>query len=97
MTHTQHVSGHMIFLKVLLTVFTFSLCPPPPPVAPIDNVYSTLGLVKARKTQEYAERSGLKDEIEGKGSYTMFAPSNEAWNQLDSVSRTWIQNLSELI
>lgn len=64
--------------------------PPPPPVAPIDNVYGTLGLVKATTTQQYAEMSGLREEIEGKGSYTMFAPSNEAWKQLDSVSRTWV-------
>lgn len=55
-------------------------------MAPIDHVYGTLGLVKAKRTQQYSEMSGLRGEIEGKGSYTMFAPSNEAWGQLDAVS-----------
>uniref|UniRef100_A0A3Q3WA26 Uncharacterized protein n=1 Tax=Mola mola TaxID=94237 RepID=A0A3Q3WA26_MOLML len=56
-----------------------------PAVAPIDHVYGTLGLVKAKRTQQYSEMSGLRGEIEGKGSYTMFAPSNEAWGQLDAA------------
>lgn len=54
-------------------------------MAPIDNVYGTLGLVKATYTQQYADISKLRDEIEGKGSFTMFAPSNEAWDLLDAV------------
>lgn len=60
---------------------------PLPPVAPIDNVYGTLGLVKATATQQYADISKLREEIEGKGSFTMFAPSNDAWDQLDPVSK----------
>ena len=63
-------------------------------MAPIDHVYGTLGLVKATKTQRYSEMSGLRGEIEGKGSYTMFAPSNEAWAQLDRVSREEMWNVS---
>uniref|UniRef100_A0A8C7K4S9 Periostin n=1 Tax=Oncorhynchus kisutch TaxID=8019 RepID=A0A8C7K4S9_ONCKI len=54
-----------------------------PPVAPIDHVYGTLGLVKARTTQKYSALSKLREEIEGKGSFTMFSPSDEAWDLLD--------------
>ncbi|KAK9407795.1 periostin [Crotalus adamanteus] len=54
-----------------------------PAVAPIDHIFGTLGIVGATSTQHYSEMSKLKDEIEGPGSYTFFAPSNEAWNLLD--------------
>lgn len=57
-----------------------------PPVAPIDHVYGTLGVIKATATQKYADISKLRPEIEGSGSYTFFAPSNEAWDLLDDVS-----------
>lgn len=57
-----------------------------PSVAPIDHVYGTLGVVKATTTQKYADISKLRPEIEGSGSYTFFAPSNEAWELLDDVS-----------
>lgn len=66
-------------------------------MAPIDHVYGTLGLVKATTTQQYADMSKLREEIEGKGSFTMFAPSNEAWDQLDSVSRLKVWHFSERI
>lgn len=56
-------------------------------MAPIDHVYGTLGLVKATSTQNYADISKLRPEIEGSGSYTFFAPSNEAWELLDEVSQ----------
>ncbi|KAM6987510.1 periostin, osteoblast specific factor b [Tautogolabrus adspersus] len=58
-----------------------------PAVAPIDHVYGTLGLVKASSTQQYSEISELKPEIEGSGSFTFFAPSNEAWEELDETVR----------
>ncbi|XP_056127925.1 periostin, osteoblast specific factor b isoform X1 [Rhinichthys klamathensis goyatoka] len=58
-----------------------------PAVAPIDNVYGTLGLVKAKNTQEYSAISKLREEIEGSGSYTFFAPSNDAWDLLDTEVR----------
>ncbi|KAM7399041.1 hypothetical protein PAMP_018335 [Pampus punctatissimus] len=58
-----------------------------PAVAPIDHVYGTLGLVKASLTQEYADTSKLRPEIEGSGSYTFFAPSDEAWKLLDDTTR----------
>uniref|UniRef100_A0A672Y5X7 Periostin, osteoblast specific factor a n=1 Tax=Sphaeramia orbicularis TaxID=375764 RepID=A0A672Y5X7_9TELE len=58
-----------------------------PAVAPIDHVYGTLGLVKATTTQQYSDMSKLREEIEGKGSYTMFAPSNDAWEELEPVSK----------
>lgn len=56
-------------------------------VAPIDSVYGTLDLVKAKITQRYADQSKLSEEISGPGSYTMFAPSDDAWEDLDPVSR----------
>uniref|UniRef100_A0A668U383 Periostin, osteoblast specific factor a n=1 Tax=Oreochromis aureus TaxID=47969 RepID=A0A668U383_OREAU len=56
-------------------------------VAPIDHVYGTLGFVKATTTQQYAEVSKLRNEIEGKGAFTLFAPSNDAWDELDPVSK----------
>ncbi|XP_053153609.1 periostin isoform X3 [Hemicordylus capensis] len=54
-----------------------------PAVAPIDHVYGTLGIVGATSTQRYSDMSKLREEIEGDGSYTFFAPSNEAWDLLD--------------
>ncbi|XP_029528526.1 periostin-like [Oncorhynchus nerka] len=59
-----------------------------PAVAPIDNVYGTLGLVKAISTQEYSHISKLREEIEGSGTYTFFAPSNDAWDLLDGEVRS---------
>ncbi|KAM4701165.1 periostin isoform 4-T4 [Discoglossus pictus] len=58
-----------------------------PAVAPIDNVYGTLGIVKALSTQDYSDRSDLRKEIEGEGSFTFFAPSNDAWDLLDAETR----------
>ncbi|KAM9359738.1 periostin, osteoblast specific factor b isoform 2-T2 [Symphorus nematophorus] len=59
-----------------------------PAVAPIDHVYGTLGLVKATSTQKYADLSKLRPEIEGSGSFTFFAPSNDAWENLDEEVRS---------
>ncbi|XP_068455988.1 periostin-like isoform X2 [Clinocottus analis] len=59
-----------------------------PAVAPIDHVYGTLGLIKATTTQQYSDISKLREEIEGKGSFTMFAPSNEAWDLVESTVRS---------
>uniref|UniRef100_A0A8D3BV76 Periostin n=1 Tax=Scophthalmus maximus TaxID=52904 RepID=A0A8D3BV76_SCOMX len=56
-----------------------------PAVAPIDHVYGTLGLIKATTTQQYADMSKLREEIEGKGSFTMFAPSNDAWDKYNKT------------
>ncbi|XP_017346349.1 periostin, osteoblast specific factor b isoform X1 [Ictalurus punctatus] len=58
-----------------------------PAVAPIDHVYGTLDLVNAITTQQYSALSKLREEIEGPGSYTFFAPSNEAWDLLDTEVR----------
>ncbi|XP_067419132.1 periostin isoform X2 [Emydura macquarii macquarii] len=55
-----------------------------PAVAPIDHVYGTLGIVGATSTQQYSDMSKLREEIEGRGSFTFFAPSNEAWKQLET-------------
>ncbi|XP_027901218.1 periostin, osteoblast specific factor b isoform X2 [Xiphophorus couchianus] len=58
-----------------------------PAVAPIDHVYGSLALVQATSTQNYADISKLRPEIEGPGSFTFFAPSNDAWGLLDETIR----------
>ncbi|XP_017271819.1 periostin, osteoblast specific factor b isoform X2 [Kryptolebias marmoratus] len=66
-----------------------------PAVAPIDHVYGSLGLVMATSTQNYADSSKLRPEIEGPGSFTFFAPSNEAWEVLDeSVKSALVSNVN---
>ncbi len=50
------------------------------------NIYKTLGVVGATTTKMYSERAKLQEEIEGPGSFTFFAPSNEAWAALPIVS-----------
>lgn len=60
-------------------------------VLPIDHVYGTLGIVGATTTQGYSDVSKLREEIEGKGSFTYFAPSNEAWDNLDRSSPTQLE------
>ncbi|XP_067899760.1 transforming growth factor-beta-induced protein ig-h3 [Heterodontus francisci] len=53
------------------------------PVAlPINNIYNTLGTVGSASTQLYSDRANLRPEIEGPGTFTIFAPSNEAWAAL---------------
>nr|XP_015205184.1 PREDICTED: transforming growth factor-beta-induced protein ig-h3 [Lepisosteus oculatus] len=73
------------------TVITYECCPGYekvpgekgcPAALPLSNIYNTLGVVGATTTKMYSERAGLQPEIEGPGSYTMFAPSNEAWAAL---------------
>ncbi|XP_047450823.1 periostin, osteoblast specific factor b isoform X5 [Mugil cephalus] len=59
-----------------------------PAVAPIDHVYGSLAIVKATSTQNYADISKLRPEIEGPGSFTFFAPSNDAWELLDETMRS---------
>ncbi|KAF7237546.1 Periostin [Varanus komodoensis] len=66
-----------------------------PAVAPIDHVYGTLGIVGATSTQQYSDLSKLREEIEGQGSFTFFAPSNEAWNLLDRNSDKVLRWLDE--
>ncbi|XP_060904617.1 transforming growth factor-beta-induced protein ig-h3 [Labrus mixtus] len=73
------------------TVITYECCPGYeripgekgcPAALPLVNIYNTLGVVGATTTQMYSERAKLKEEIEGPGSFTFFAPSNEAWAAL---------------
>ncbi|XP_059202935.1 transforming growth factor-beta-induced protein ig-h3 [Centropristis striata] len=73
------------------TVITYECCPGYeripgekgcPAALPLVNIYNTLGVVGASTTQMYSERAQLKEEIEGPGSFTFFAPSNEAWAAL---------------
>ncbi|NXW07816.1 POSTN protein, partial [Fregetta grallaria] len=66
-----------------------------PAVAPIDHVYGTLGIVGAASTQQYSDISKLREEIEGRGSFTFFAPSNEAWEQLNTeIHRNLVDNVN---
>uniref|UniRef100_H3CBW8 Transforming growth factor-beta-induced protein ig-h3 n=1 Tax=Tetraodon nigroviridis TaxID=99883 RepID=H3CBW8_TETNG len=53
-----------------------------PAALPLVNIYSTLALVGASTTQMYSERAKLKEDIQGPGSVTFFAPSNQAWAAL---------------
>lgn len=69
---------------------------------PLVNIYNTLGVVGASTTQVYSDRAQLRDEIEGPGSFTFFAPSNQAWAALPAVSTTrpqqhcmWIRPLPD--
>ncbi|XP_016381489.1 periostin-like [Sinocyclocheilus rhinocerous] len=58
-----------------------------PAVAPIDTVYGTLDLVQAKITQRYSDQSKLREELDGAGSYTMFAPNEDAWEELEPASK----------
>ncbi|KAB5543488.1 hypothetical protein PHYPO_G00079740 [Pangasianodon hypophthalmus] len=58
-----------------------------PAAIPIDTIYGTLGLLKLDITQQYSDLSKIREEIDGAGSYTMFAPSSDAWEQLDVTAR----------
>ncbi|XP_071389845.1 transforming growth factor-beta-induced protein ig-h3 isoform X1 [Centroberyx affinis] len=53
-----------------------------PAALPLVNIFNTLGVVGATTTQMYSDRAKLKEEIDGPGSFTFFAPSNEAWAAL---------------
>ncbi|OWK12155.1 hypothetical protein Celaphus_00003615 [Cervus elaphus hippelaphus] len=54
-----------------------------PAALPLSNLYETLGVVGATTTQLYTDRTEkLRPEMEGPGSFTIFAPSNEAWSSL---------------
>lgn len=53
---------------------------------PLVNIYNTVGAVGASTTKMYADRAQLREEIEGPGSFTFFAPSNQAWAALPTVS-----------
>ncbi|KAK6474854.1 transforming growth factor-beta-induced protein ig-h3-like [Huso huso] len=73
------------------TMITYECCPGYekvqgekgcPSALPLSNIYNTLGVVGATTTKMYSERAELQPEIEGPGSFTIFAPSNEAWSTL---------------
>ncbi|XP_076994630.1 transforming growth factor-beta-induced protein ig-h3 isoform X1 [Tamandua tetradactyla] len=54
-----------------------------PAALPLSNIYETLGVVGSTTTQLYTDRTEkLRPEMEGPGSFTIFAPSNEAWASL---------------
>lgn len=57
-----------------------------PAALPLSNLYETLGVVGSTTTQLYTDRTEkLRPEMEGPGSFTIFAPSNEAWASLPAV------------
>lgn len=57
-----------------------------PAALPLSNLYETLGVVGSTTTQLYTDRTEkLRPEMEGPGSFTIFAPSNEAWISLSAV------------
>ncbi|XP_030595996.1 transforming growth factor-beta-induced protein ig-h3 isoform X2 [Archocentrus centrarchus] len=73
------------------TVITYECCPGYeripgekgcPAALPLVNIYNTLGVVGATTTQMYSDRAELREGIEGPGSFTFFAPSNQAWEAL---------------
>ncbi|XP_057706923.1 transforming growth factor-beta-induced protein ig-h3 [Corythoichthys intestinalis] len=73
------------------TVVTYECCPGYekipgergcPAALPLVNIYQTVGAVGASTTKMYADRAQLREEIEGPGSFTFFAPSNQAWAAL---------------
>uniref|UniRef100_A0A8C7T9M8 Transforming growth factor-beta-induced protein ig-h3 n=1 Tax=Oncorhynchus mykiss TaxID=8022 RepID=A0A8C7T9M8_ONCMY len=69
------------------TVISYECCPgyeklPGEKGCPAVNIYNTLGVVGAATTKMYSERAQLREEIEGPGSFTFFAPSNQAWAAL---------------
>uniref|UniRef100_A0A8C1GKJ5 Transforming growth factor-beta-induced protein ig-h3 n=1 Tax=Cyprinus carpio TaxID=7962 RepID=A0A8C1GKJ5_CYPCA len=88
------------------TVVTYECCPGYekvtgekgcPAALPLVNIYKTLGVIGATTTKMYSERANLQEEIEGPGSFTFFAPSNEAWEILDAlVSNVNIELLNAL-
>ncbi|XP_037365158.1 transforming growth factor-beta-induced protein ig-h3 isoform X1 [Talpa occidentalis] len=56
-----------------------------PAALPLSNLYDTLGVVGSTTTQLYTDRTDkLRPEMEGPGSFTIFAPSNEAWASLSA-------------
>ncbi|XP_076876243.1 periostin isoform X2 [Brachyhypopomus gauderio] len=68
-----------------------------PAAAPIDTVYGTLGVVKADVTKKYSDQCKLREEIQGAGSYTMFAPSDDAWELLDATRKRELQNNAQTL
>lgn len=57
-----------------------------PAALPLSNLYETMGVVGSTTTQLYTDRTEkLRPEMEGPGSFTIFAPSNEAWASLSAV------------
>uniref|UniRef100_A0A671Q3E0 Transforming growth factor-beta-induced protein ig-h3-like n=1 Tax=Sinocyclocheilus anshuiensis TaxID=1608454 RepID=A0A671Q3E0_9TELE len=81
----------LCFLSFLCRVVSYECCPGYekvigekgcPAALPLVNIYKTLGVVGATTTKMYSERANLQEEIEGPGSFTFFAPSNEAWAAL---------------
>ncbi|KAM9740741.1 LOW QUALITY PROTEIN: transforming growth factor-beta-induced protein ig-h3-like [Menidia menidia] len=49
---------------------------------PLVDMFQTLGAVGASTTQMYSERATLRGGLQGPGSFTFFAPSNQAWEAL---------------
>uniref|UniRef100_A0A3B5QCN5 Transforming growth factor-beta-induced protein ig-h3 n=1 Tax=Xiphophorus maculatus TaxID=8083 RepID=A0A3B5QCN5_XIPMA len=85
------------------TVITYECCPGYeklpgekgcPAALPLVNIYGTLGAVGASTTQMYSDRARLREEVEGPGSFTFFAPSNEAWAALPEILDALVSNVN---
>ncbi|KAK3550046.1 hypothetical protein QTP86_019145 [Hemibagrus guttatus] len=63
-----------------------------PAAVPIDTIYGTLGLLKLDITQQYSFQSKIREEFDGAGAYTVFAPNDEAWEKLDVTARNALVN-----
>lgn len=93
LSHTHVLQGHHTFRgpgKVWSGGGGLHRSIPPlssaPAALPLSNLYETLGVVGSTTTQLYTDRTEkLRPEMEGPGSFTIFAPSNEAWASLPAV------------
>lgn len=57
---------------------------------PLVNVLETAEQLGATKWAQYIRDSGLAGELEGPGAYTLFAPTNEAFEvSRVGVARRW--------
>lgn len=54
-------------------------------------------MLKLDVTQHYSDLSNIREEIDGSGAYTMFAPTDDAWKQLDVVRQILFTHLFSVI
>ncbi|XP_061416455.1 transforming growth factor-beta-induced protein ig-h3-like [Lethenteron reissneri] len=64
-------------------------------ITPMENVYNTMGYVEAMSTQSYFNTSGLRPNVESSGIYTVFTPSDEAWEALsEDIREALVSNVN---
>ncbi|KAJ6667906.1 hypothetical protein lerEdw1_016227 [Lerista edwardsae] len=79
---TLEVTDFLLHLKITSLLACLKPCAIVHTTLPLVNLYETLGVVGASTTQLYSVSSNLSSEITGPGSFTIFAPTNEAWASL---------------